>query len=314
MSNIEQRLSQLLEKYRNNNLSPAEYEEFLQLMNEPGYESILDRTAETDWQQSREILQLMQTNRQPFGRQSAMLIRLSLMIAASITLITSVYFYWPRLNPATQPIAYQTQYGETKRFMLPDSSTVLLNANSRLEWDSDWEKHGKRLVKLDGEAFFEVKKTRGIGFVVESGGVKVKVLGTVFNVRSRRGLTDVYLESGKVNLEIDELGNRTVVMKPGNSVHYNVKKDKVAIEETSSLAQSASWVDGMLEFQNEPLGDILSHFEELYGKKFKIENESLLTRRMDLSLPYSNWDLIRKALEISLHVEFTETKDSIVVK
>ncbi|WP_138484816.1 FecR family protein [Dyadobacter bucti] len=313
MSNIEQRLGQLLEQYRNDDLSSEEYEEFLRLIGEPGHENVLNQAAEKDWQESGEILRMIKAQHQPL-RNSARLIRLSWMIAASVALVTSAYFFWPRIKPAPETIAYQTLYGETKKLVLPDSSTVLLNANSRLEWDSDWEKHGKRTAKLEGEAFFEVKKTRGMGFVVRSGNVNVEVLGTVFNVRNRRGLTDVYLESGKVNLEIDETGNRSVTMKPGNSVHYNTTRKVLVVEQTSTMSQSASWVEGMLEFQNKPLGDILNHFEELYGKKFKIENKSLLTRRMDLSLPYSNWDLIRKALEISLHVEFTETKDSIVVK
>jgi transmembrane sensor len=309
----DQRLTQLLIKYRNNDLSPSEYEEFLLLIGGPESEPIIDAMAERDWQESGEFLREMEVNNERGSRKSYKVIRWGLMMAASVTLIISLFNYWPLRHQEAESVTHQTGYGETKSIILPDSSKVLLNANTRLSWDNNWKGNGIRRVKLEGEAFFEVKKVNGIEFVVQSGDVKVKVLGTVFNVRNRRGLTDVFLESGKVKLELDNPEKKTVTMEPGNSVHYDDRHMDLVVKESTTLIRNASWVEGMLDFQNESLVDILGHFEELYGKKFQVENKALLSKRMDLSLPYANWELIRKALEISLDVEFEEHENTVIV-
>ncbi len=311
MSNSEERFIQLLDKYRNNTLSFREYQEFLELAGDPALQAIIDRQAGDDWKASEEIIRRM-----PAGnvqRRPVRIIRLLAASAASIALLVAALLFWPAQSPVSESLTYQTGYGETRSILLPDSSTVLLNANTRLVWNTGWEKKGRRDMTLEGEAFFEVKKVNGMEFVVESDNVKVKVLGTVFNFRSRRGLAHVFLESGKVNLEVPALGRPEVPMMPGDAIHYDNEKKDLVIETASSLDRSASWVEGMLEFQDESLGTILDHLEELYGKKFKAENKALLEKRMDLSLPYSNWELIRKALELSLHVKFTEKQDTLFV-
>lgn len=309
----ELRLTQLMIRYRNNDLTPAEFEEFLNLMAEIGPENMLDSIAEGDWEESKVLLRDMNVRHAWWKFKFGYKVWIPLLVAASVVVVVSLYNHLNLDKQADQSITHQTAYGETKRILLPDSSKVLLNANTRLSWDADWKEKGIRRVILDGEAFFEVKKEHGIEFIVESGSAKVKVLGTVFNVRNRRGLTEVFLKSGKVNLELEKSDHKLIHMEPGNVVHYNDQREDLTIEKSSTLIRSASWVEGMLEFKNEPLVDILHHFEELYGKKFQIENKALLNKRMDLSLPYANWDLIRRVLEISLDVEFVEKNDMIIV-
>lgn len=314
MSNEKRRLRILFQKYQENKLSQSEYSEFLRMIEEPHAQEIIDEMASEEWAQAEEILRAIKPGESIFRRRPSRIIRLSLSAAASVAVLITLYLFLPKKKEQENLITYETLYGETKNILLPDSSTVLMNANSRIVWDSEWKGKGTRRVSLYGEGFFAVKKVRGSNFVVESGGVKVNVLGTVFNVRSRRGAVDIFLESGKVNLELSEAKPRTVPMIPGNSVHYNKEKKDLVMVQSSTLTRSASWVDGMLVFENESLANILSRFEELYGKKFQIKNQALLDKRLDLSLPYSNWDLISKALKISLQVEFIEKQDTIMVK
>lgn len=312
MSNNEQRFTRLLEKYRSNTLSHQEYQEFLELAGIPGASDTIDKMSEEDWKESKAILRRAGIRADQPPKRRLPVARLLWGSAAAAAILITAFLFWPQSRLA-EPLTYQTGYGETRTILLPDSSSVLLNANSRLVWDTGWKKKGKRDLTLDGEAFFDVKKVNGMEFVVQSDHIKVKVLGTTFNFRSRRGLAHVFLESGKVDLEIPELQEQSVALTPGNAVLYDSEKKDLRIETSSSLNQSASWVEGMLEFENTSLGNILDHLEGLYGKKFKAEDKAILERRMDLSLPYSNWDLIRKVLEISLDVKFTENQDTIVV-
>jgi transmembrane sensor len=309
------RIKRLLEKYQTNTLSAEEYQEFLALMAAPGALDTVDELSKEDWKESKRLLRQIETEAAPDQpvRRPLPAARLMWSVAASVALLITAFLLWPESHTA-KAITYKTGYGETRTILLPDSSSVLLNANSRIVWDSDWKKKKKRTLLLDGEAFFNVKKKDKIAFVVQANPMKVSVLGTTFNLRSRKGHSSIFLQSGKVNLEIPELKQKTLAMTPGNAVVYNSSKRDLRIEPLSSLNKSASWVDGMLEFENAPVGEVLEHLEGLYGKKFVPEDNAILKKRMDLSLPYSNWNLIRNALEISLGVKFTERRDTILVQ
>lgn len=311
MSNND-RFMRLLEKYRNNTLSPEEYREFLELVGDPAAADVVDRIAEEDWKESENILRRFETDTDSPRERRLPILRIVWGSAASVALLLAAFLFWPERHTAAH-LSYQTGYGETRTIVLPDSSTILLNANSRVVWNADWKKNSRRELSLEGEAFFDVKKRNGMEFVVQSEHMKVKVLGTTFNFRSRNGHAHVFLESGKVDLEIPELGPQSVEMMPGNAAEYDSEKKDLQLEASSSLTRSASWVEGMLAFEDAALGDILDRLEGLYGKKFSVKDPAVLERRMDLSLPYSNWDLIRKALEISLDVKFTESQDTVIV-
>ncbi|GAA4446104.1 FecR domain-containing protein [Ravibacter arvi] len=311
--NNNDRITRLLEKYRNNTLSPEEYAEFLGLMGDPDTFDLIDRVSKEDWKESRRILRDIRADeRQPVRRRIA-IARLFWGAAASAAIFVTTLLVWPE-NRAPELLSYQTGFGETRTVVLPDSSKVLLNANSRLVWNTDWLKKKKRELTLEGEGYFDVRKVSGIEFVVRSNHMKISVLGTTFNFRSRKGSAHLFLESGKVNLEIPQLQQQPVALTPGNAALYDSGKKDLRIEAASSLHRSASWVEGMLEFENTPLGDILDRMEELYGKKFKAGDPSVLEKRLDLSLPYSDWDLIRKVLELSLQVKLVEKQDTIFVK
>ena len=110
----------------------------------------------------------------------------------------SLWYAWLAQSTST----YVTRYGETQTILLPDSSTVLLNANSRLTLSTDWT--DTREVWLEGEAFFRVRKIKRITspasaehvkFIVRTDRLNVEVLGTEFNVRQRSEKTAVLLKS-----------------------------------------------------------------------------------------------------------------------
>jgi transmembrane sensor len=82
-------------------------------------------------------------------------------------------------------LAVQTEYGKLKQVLLPDSSSIVLNANSKIEYDKNWSKGKRREVWLEGEAFFDVRHlnqdTTQVStydqFVVHTEDLDVEVLG-----------------------------------------------------------------------------------------------------------------------------------------
>ena len=99
--------------------------------------------------------------------------------AASIALLAIFSFLFFQSQRS-----FQTRAGEQRALTLPDGSTVMLNAESEVAFNTlSWRI--KRSVHLDGEGFFEVKKGRN--FKVNTPNGQVQVLGTSFNVWSRKG-------------------------------------------------------------------------------------------------------------------------------
>ena len=129
-------------------------------------------------------------------------------VAASIVLVTFAVSWFNQ-----KPVAYETGYGQIRKIDLADGSVVTLNANSKLKIADDLENTPLREVWLEGEAFFDIAKKNGAKFIVHTSEAEVEVLGTEFNVNTRRKQTKVILHEGKVKLLA---GNaQPVIMKPG---------------------------------------------------------------------------------------------------
>ncbi|GAA5221054.1 FecR family protein [Membranihabitans marinus] len=312
MKEKQEEFTYLLGKYQANALENEEYIEFLVQLNGDEADDAILQSAKEDWSESKIILQRIQ---QKAVRRKRQILWTRLTVAASVLVLLAMYMFWPSTTESLPTVNYATQYGETKSIELPDGSKVLLNANSKLTWDPSWEETGSRQVTLAGEAFFDVVQTQDKkSFVVEANKVRVKVLGTSFNVRSRPHNADVFLESGKIDLAIKESNEKEFTLLPGDYISYDEAAQEILKNSENTLSSRASWVNGMLDFQNKNLPNILHRIEELYGVHFSVENPELIEKRMDLSLPYSDWELIKQALEISLQVDFTEQNDTIIVK
>ncbi|MEM6630861.1 MAG: FecR domain-containing protein [Bacteroidota bacterium] len=171
-------------------------------------------------------------------------------------------------------VLLSTDYGEQKEHILSDGSKVILNANSRLSYNSQ----NPREVRLEGEAFFEVKKMPETNsqFQVLTQDLRVMVLGTSFNVNARNDQTKVFLEEGKVDLEVNDLKTGVIQMNPGDLITYSKKQKKLKENRNNASAlENSSWKAGTLIFNNTPLQEALYEIEDIYGIQFVIQSEKV---------------------------------------
>src|SRR5690625_6475089 len=118
-----------------------------------------------------------------------------------------------------------------------------------------------------------------MSFEVFTPDLKVEVKGTRINVKTRGAETDVFLQSGAVNLEVTGGESKVLELMPGDFVSFDQMSKEVVTSSEHLLQQKASWIDGMLEFQNEKVYRILKDFENLYGKSRSEEHTSELQSR-----------------------------------
>jgi transmembrane sensor len=236
-----------------------------------------------------------------------------LAVAATFLLFaTGLWFFVKKGDPSvSNPILAQkkveTQFQQRKQVTLPDGSLVTLNADSKLRIADNWGDASTREVWLEGEAFFEVTKKPNTGaakFVVHTNQLDVEVLGTAFNVKARRGSTEVVLQSGKVNLK--KRDKEIIEMKPNDRVQV---VDNQIVNAVPIVAQKVetekftAWTNGKIIFDNTPLSDIANAIEDHFGYKVKIVNKDLLETRYTGELLTDMPDVFFKILSTTLDID-----------
>ena len=129
-----------------------------------------------------------------------------------------IYFSEKEVSPNTVSVfEIKTEKGERTTIVLPDGSTVKLNACSHFVYYSDYETN--REVSLTGEAYFEVHTNPDIPFEVKALGLNIKAYGTTFNVKaySDEDMVETTLVEGIVNIETQNDRN-IVTLKPNQMV------------------------------------------------------------------------------------------------
>ncbi len=202
--------------------------------------------------------------------------RYAIAIAASLVLIFGFLF-----NTKT----YQTNYGEQLSVVLPDNSEVHLNANSKLShsrffWSSN------RSVSLEGEGYFKVEK--GQTFSVKTNYGLVSVLGTEFNIRSRKSSYQLACYEGKV--QFHQTGtNASEILTAGKAIY--IENGRILKDSTTAL--EPSWLKGISTFDNASLKDVLNEIEMQYGL-------NIVPNNVDMSKRFSGFfvhDNLNEALE-----------------
>ena len=74
-----------------------------------------------------------------------------------------------------------------------------------------------------------------------------------------------------------------------------------------------SWRNGALAFRKIEFGEVLTELEDLYGKRFEVEDKTLLSRKVTLAVPYENWEIVYKLIEVTLNLEITEDYEKNII-
>lgn len=153
-----------------------------------------------------------------------------------------------------------TPRGGQYRLVLPDSTTVWLNADSRLTYPMAFV-GGERVVQLEGEAYFDVTKKGKQPFVVQVDQMRVQVLGTEFNIRGYQNEpTYTTLVTGSVDVHIDNTAE-SIRLRPADQIA--VLDNKYTVTEVNTLSYTG-WKEGIFYFHNLTLAEVFSQIERWY--------------------------------------------------
>ena len=164
-----------------------------------------------------------------------------------------------------------TAYGERCMVTLPDSSRVWLNGGSSLIYPSRFVS-AERNVCLTGEAFFEVTKDASRPFTVDVNQMKLKVLGTTFNVFSYPDNPKVVatLETGKIEISVANQ-KKPYVLSPDNQLVLDTKTGEVEVHDVRA-ADFSVWRIPALHFDEVELMYAFQQIARTYDVKIHIQN------------------------------------------
>lgn len=204
-----------------------------------------------------------------------------LKIAAAVLLVLGGQTLWSSMNKETvdTPEYYQTLIvpaGQRAEVVLPDSTKVWLNADSRLVYPVSFNSKS-RTVELEGEAYFDVKRNENSPFVVHTSKIDVKVLGTEFNVRAypEQSESEVALLRGSVELNSPN-SSAVYRMKPGEQVKI---KDNHYLSSAIVDNDYFKWKEGLICFKDESIQDIMTKLSLYFDINIRVENTGLKTER-----------------------------------
>ena len=192
-----------------------------------------------------------------------------LKIAASIILLVGIS--WLTYNFISQSNLYEVETLATQTIeILPDGTTVHLNANSKIEYPKKFNKRSREVI-LSGEAFFDVVKDPNRPFIITAENARIEVLGTSFNILTEK-ITDkveVLVESGTVSLSSVKNHDKLILTKG----QFGLYQNKSLIREDVGDINYLSWRTKLIEFREAPLNYVIDILNKTYTSNITIKGD-----------------------------------------
>ena len=291
-----------LAKWLNDELTDAELAEFKKSEAYETYQKIKESASqlespEFDVDKAWESIEQYKTKEEtkvfilsPFKK----FLRVAAVIAV---LLAGSFFYLNTLNES-----FTTDYAENKSIILPDASEVILNAESELAFsEKKWDKN--RNVDLKGEAYFKVAK--GKKFTVKTTQGLVTVLGTQFNVETRKNYFEVTCFEGLVSVTIN---GKETKLPAGNSI--------LTIDGNTTMMKATvngvpSWLSKESSFKSIPLHYVMDELERQYN--IEVATEGIDTAQLFTgTFSNDNLELALKSISVPLQIKFNLDGDKVL--
>ncbi|HZG26262.1 MAG TPA: FecR domain-containing protein [Chitinophagaceae bacterium] len=315
----DERLHFLFRKYLENSCTKEELTELLALSQEEGLGKNLTGELQEYWKsldtqklqdeinwapRYRNIIDIARSAHSFDHSLKSKIIKLQAWkVAVAVLIITGVsIIVWQAVLPgkstevasADAPAKPNDSSSQRQLLNLPDGSTVILNANSKLEYPPDFSTNS-RDVYLNGEAYFDVKHNPEKPFIVHTGSISTKVLGTAFNIHAYRSqrFVEVTVTRGKVEVKAKEklLG----VLQKNEQITFNTGTEDYA-RKVVSPDPVIAWRKNELYFDDITFAEAALVLSNRYHVTIEFTNEKI--RDCQFSAAFNNSTTLEHALTV----------------
>lgn len=221
-------------------------------------------------------------------------------------------------SPATVIEKKVNPPGQKSVLFLSDGTKVWLNAESRISYVKDFSGANTRDVYLEGEAFFDVSHNADKPFIVHTSTIRIKVLGTAFNVKcyADENTIETTLVRGKVRIEqSDTKGNRIkgVELRPNQQAVFD-KESKVININQVVAHKSGVWKQDRLVFDEESIDNVILQLEKWFKVKIHVANKGNLDCRMTATIEKESLEEVLKLMETTNPIHYTVEGDDVFIE
>ena len=233
----------------------------------------------------------------------------------------------------------KTTYGSKTNLVLPDGTKVWLNAGSKMTYDKEYGVN-LREINLTGEAYFDVIKDPKKPFIIHTGKINIKVLGTAFNVRCYpdekntetslvRGSLEVTMKEGmeKIILKPNEklivkntenqLG-KTNHSQPGKKINKSTGNifeiSRLSVLPRDSSIVETSWVNNKLVFRSETFEQVALKMEKWYAVSILFKDEKVKEKKFTGIFEKETIEQALNALQLITLFNYRIIRDTVFIK
>lgn len=238
-------------------------------------------------------------------------------IAASLLILFTVgyhFFMDSHRNESMAWIEISTLKSVRDSVLLTDGSKIFMNGGSYLKYPSQFTGE-TREISFTGEGYFEVTKNTKRPFLVNTGLIEVKVLGTKFNLKAYANdrSVETTLEEGHVQIK-HSASDQMQDMRPNDCVTFDKQMNTFSIKQVDPFIASM-WRTGKYTFHSTPFPEFVQTLERGFGVTFIIENQEVASRRFTGDfIRGESIDEILNILEISSKLNYRKEDNMITIK
>lgn len=192
---------------------------------------------------------------------------------------------------------------------LEDGSIIYLAQDATLSYPEHFEAD-KRLVKLDGNALFDVSGNKQRPFLIETKYTTIEVVGTAFNVKNN-GKNDFELSVQRGLVKVTRLDNgESSFVKAGETVILN--KNLFLKSPTSDMDQFARYTE-QIQFKDETLANIVRVINRMSSQPVQLSSSELENRRLTVSFYDNSPAAMTELICLALGLTSEQKEDTLVI-
>ncbi len=209
----------------------------------------------------------------------------SVAAAFAIILLGGWYLYQQNSNNPDKTYSYITsEVGENLQVILPDSSTLWLNGQTSIKYiQNSFGKNSREIWLESGEAFFDVKHDDSQPFIVHTGSISTKVLGTSFNIKSSAKYQDIQVTVTRGKVQVNSGITTLGLLTRGKQINYNVNTAQYALSEVNP-DYAIAWQRTDINLERASFEELSEIFYSLYNTRLRAEKESIKQNKYTLSI------------------------------
>lgn len=235
------------------------------------------------------------------SRRGRLLRFLPHVVTLAAAAAVAVVYWWPPANETREPSVPAPSYAlaaPIEERALEDGSVVALNRGAVLE--AAFTAGERRVRLLRGEANFTVAKIPARPFIVNAGGVDVRAVGTVFNVRLGHAEVEVVVTEGKVGVQRPP-DSAVASAEAQTTPTYLVANERAVVPlsalggpalvtklRPAELDRRLAWQPRLLDFTDQPLEEIVAEFNRRNSVRLVLADPTLESLRLTASFRSDN--------------------------